>query len=202
MALATAATITWIAPRLRERAAAWAAATVAIVAFAATQPLAGHPAAAERPLVAVLAQLVHIVGAGAWLGGLAMLTAVAIPAARSVADAADSEARIAGLVRAFSPTALAAAALLGLTGVLAAWTNLGGVAQLWQSGYGRTLLLKLALLSVVAGTGAYNWRRVLPALGSPSASAALRRSSLIELAAATAVLIVTAVLVATPMPGE
>lgn len=202
IALASAVAITWIAPRLRESAAAWAAASAAIITFALTQPLAGHPAAAVRPFVAVLTQLVHIIGAGAWIGGLAMLTAVAIPAARTVADPTDGDARIAGLVRAFSPTALVAAALLGLTGVIAARSNLGGVAELWRSDYGRILLLKLALLSAVAATGAYNWRRVLPSLGSPSSSAALRRSSLVELATATAVLIVTAVLVATPMPGE
>ncbi|HRQ79382.1 MAG TPA: hypothetical protein PLY94_12380, partial [Gemmatimonadaceae bacterium] len=49
LALASAFVITWIAPRLRESATAWAAAAAAIITFALTQPLAGHPAAAERP---------------------------------------------------------------------------------------------------------------------------------------------------------
>ncbi len=203
LALFSATAVTWLAPRLRiASSAAWTAVTAAILLFAASQTSSGHAAAAERPLMAIATQLVHVIGAGGWVGSLALLTVVAIPAARNLEGGAggDADSRIAGLVRAFSPTALAFSALLGLTGLITAWGNLGGLAPLWQSAYGRTLLLKLALLSVVAGTGAYNWRRVQPALGQPSASAALRRSSLVELGAAFLVLVVTAVLVATEMP--
>lgn len=205
VALVSALVVTWVAPRLRGRTAAlWATLAGAVLVFVAAHPWAGHPAAAARPAVAIATQLLHVIGAGGWLGSLALLTLVAIPAANRLdaARAGDADARIAGLVRAFSPTALAFAALLGLTGLATAWGNLGGVAALWQSTYGRTLLFKLTLLAVVAGTGAYNWRRVLPSLGHPSGSAALRRSSLVELGAGLLVLAVTAVLVATPMPGE
>lgn len=73
---------------------------------------------------------------------------------------------------------------------------------LWQSRYGRTLLLKLAVLAGVAATGFYNWRRVRPALGDELGTARLRRSSAIELPIGLAVLLVTAVLVATPPPGD
>ena len=172
------------------------------------------------PRLAVAMQLLHLVGAGGWVGSLALLTFVAIPAARDLerdvsrdqrrepgreashTATGDPDARIAGLIRAFSPTALAFSALLGITGLFTAWGNLGGFAPLWQSEYGRTLLIKLGFLSITAATGAYNWRRVLPALGEPISSARLRRSSLVELTAALLVLIATAVLVATPMPGE
>lgn len=205
LGLISALMVTWIAPRLRGRAgAAWATLAAAVLLLTAAQPWAGHPAAAAQPALAIATQVLHVIGAGGWLGSLALLTLVAIPAAGRIdtGPAGDADARIAGLVRAFSPTALVCAALLGLTGLVTAWGNLGGIAALWQSDYGRTLLLKLALLALVAGTGAYNWRRVLPSLGQPSASAALRRSSLIELGAGLLVLVVTAALVATPMPGE
>lgn len=205
VALLAALIVTWVAPRLRGRATAlWATIAGATVVLAAAQPWSGHPAAAARPLLAIATQLVHVIGAGGWLGSLALLTLVAVPAAVRLngEQAGDPHARIAGLVRAFSPTALVFAALLGLSGLVTAWGNLGSVAALWQSVYGRTLLLKLALLAVVAGTGGYNWRRVLPSLGRPAASERLRRSSLVELAAGLLVLVVTAVLVATPMPGE
>lgn len=205
LALGAAIAVTWVAPRLRhEKRLGWLFAAVAILALAASAPLSGHPAAAAAPGVAVATQLLHLIGAGGWAGSLAMLTLVAIPTARHLGDDAtgDAEARIAALVRAFSPTALAFSALLGLTGLVTAWNNLGGIAPLWESSYGRTLLLKLSLLSVSVATGAYNWRRVLPTLGQPVASARLRRSSLIELGAAFLVLMVTAVLVATSMPGD
>lgn len=205
LAFGTATAVSWIAPRLRGNASVtWGAFGVFTLGFALSQPWSGHAAASEQPAMAIATQLVHVLGAGGWVGGLALLTFVAIPAARSLTDEGNSapDERIASLVRAFSPTALVSAALLGVSGTLTAWENLGGLAPLWQSSYGRTLLLKLALLAIVAGTGAYNWRRVLPALGQPSSSSALRRSSVVELSAATLVLLVTAILVATPMPGD
>ena len=76
------------------------------------------------------------------------------------------------------------------------------VSALWQSEYGRTLLLKLGILSVVAGTGAYNWLRVKPALGSIEGAVRIRRSATLELAVGVLVLVVTAVLVATPTPMD
>ncbi|WP_367887584.1 CopD family protein [Pseudogemmatithrix spongiicola] len=205
VALVSALTVTWIAPRLRGNTiASWAALAGAVFAFTVAQPWSGHPAAAAQPMLAIATQFVHVVGAGGWLGSLALLTFVAVPAAGRVSTehASSADARVAALVRAFSPTALIFASLLAVTGLATAWVNLGSAAALWQSVYGRTLLLKLALLVVVAGTGAYNWRRVLPSLGQSSGSTALRRSSLVELAAGVLVLVVTAVLVATPMPGE
>ncbi|MBW3655662.1 MAG: CopD family protein, partial [Gemmatimonadetes bacterium] len=71
----------------------------------------------------------------------------------------------------------------------------------WGTGYGRALLLKVALLTAVAATGFYNWRRVLPRLGvDDEGTRRLQRSARVELAIAAAVLLVTAVLVALPTP--
>lgn len=220
LAIIAAVVVTWAAPRLRQRTSlawlGWLGTAAAILLFAVSQPLSGHPAAAAMPRLAVTTQVLHLLGAGGWIGSLALLTFVAIPAARRIGRAEDrrgvdedrheepaaADARVAGLVRAFSPTALAFSALLAITGLITAWANLGGLVPLWQHAYGRTLVLKLSLLAVTAATGAYNWRRVLPSLGDPESSARLRRSSRLELAAALLVLIATAVLVATPMPGE
>jgi len=66
---------------------------------------------------------------------------------------------------------------------------------------GRTLLVKIGVLTVVFGTGAYNWLRVRPALGTEAAGSRLRRSAILELAVGAIVLAVTAVLVATPPPA-
>ena len=210
IALVAALLVIWVARRLHPSGAHstsrpwWFVAAASILTFAASQPLSGHPAAAATPSIAIATQLLHLLGAGGWVGSLALLTLLAIPTARTLEGSAavDSDARIAGLVRAFSPTALACAALLAVTGLVTAWANVGGIAPLWQSAYGRTLLFKLGALSAVGAIGAYNWRRVLPTLGQPIATARLRRSSLMELSAALLVLGATAVLVATPMPGE
>ena len=178
----------------------WMLAAAAALAVALASALSGHAAAVEGlgPLP-VLADALHILSAGAWLGSLFVVLFAGI---RAAGTAGEGRARgVAGLVNAFSPVALASAAVLAATGVFAAAMQLERVAALWQSGYGRTLLVKLALLSVVFATGAYNWKRVQPALGQEAAVGRLRRSAGVELAVGVVVLLVTAVLVATAPPG-
>jgi putative copper export protein len=170
-------------------------------ALALTPALSGHAVAAENlRALAVLADTLHVVGAGGWMGGLLVLLVVGVPAALRLASP-ERGPGVAVLVNAFSPTALFFAALTVGTGLFAAWLNLGGsVSALWESGYGRTLLLKLAVVSVVFFTGAYNWLRVRPALGTEVAAGKLRRSAAVELAAGMVVIVITAVLVASSPP--
>lgn len=184
----------------RARSWGWPVAGIGALALAATPALSGHAASAPRwiPLV-VTADTLHVIGAGGWLGSLLMVLAVGIPAALALGEEHRARA-VADLVNAFSPTALIFAGLAGATGVFAAWVHLDGLTNLWTSSYGRVLLLKLAVLSVVAATGAYNWLRVRPSLGGPEGAARIRRSSTIEVMVGAVVLLVTAVLVATPTP--
>jgi copper transport protein len=105
------------------------------------------------------------------------------------------------MVLAFSPVALTGAGVAAATGVVNSLFHLGAFPQLWETAYGRTLLLKLALLGVVAWLGFYNWRYVLPTLHhEPGAPAKLRRSARSELVAGVVVILVTAILVALPPP--
>lgn len=189
------------APTHRDRVrSGWMLAAAAALALALASALSGHAAAVEGlgPLP-VLADALHVLSAGAWLGSLFV---VLFAGMRAAGTEGEGRARgVAGLVNAFSPVALASAAVLAATGVFAAAMQLDSVAALWQSGYGRTLLVKLALLSVVFATGAYNWKRVQPALGEETAVGRLRRSAGVELTVGALVLLVTAVLVATAPPG-
>ncbi|MDX2184531.1 MAG: CopD family protein [Gemmatimonadaceae bacterium] len=205
LAAGSSVAITWLAPRLRgPRPIAWSALVLATLMFVISQPWSGHPAASPQPALAILTQTLHVISAGCWLGGLAFVTLLAIPAAARLSEptAELPDARIAGLVRAFSPVALGATTLLVTSGAFTAVRNLGTVSALTASQYGRTLVIKLALVALVAGIGAFNWRRVLPRLGQPAASAQLRRSARLEIVVSVLVVIVTAILVATPMPGE
>lgn len=180
----------------------WAIATIGVVALAFTPALSGHAVAVPRlTLLAVLADGLHVIGAGGWLGSLLFVVAVGIPASRQLPKG-ERGAGVADLVNAFSPAALAFAAIVAVTGVFSAWLHLDAVSALWQSDYGRTLLIKLAVLSVVAATAAYNWLRVKPALGSNEGGVDIRRSATVELAIGALVIAVTALLVATPTPVE
>ncbi|HEV2129759.1 MAG TPA: copper resistance protein CopC [Longimicrobiaceae bacterium] len=187
----------------RGTPAGWGLAAFAALALALTPALSGHAAAMEGTIgtAAVLADALHVLGAGGWLGSLLVLLLAGIPAAMQL-GVGRRGAGVAALVRAFSPTALLFAGLLVLTGVFATIIHSGSLAALLASEYGRLLFLKLGIFLLVFGTGAYNYLRVQPALGDDSATRRLRRSAGFELAVGAAVLLVTAVLVATARPFE
>ncbi len=180
----------------------WGLATFGAVILAFTPAFAGHASSAPRLLpLTILADGLHVLGAGGWLGSLCLVVLAGIPAAMRLSEAQRGP-MVAELINAFSPTALVFAGLVAGTGTFAAWIHMGTVPALWQTPYGKTLLLKLGILSIVALTGAYNWLRVKPTLGQIAGAERIRRSAMIELAVGIVVLIVTAVLVASPTPMD
>jgi copper transport protein len=143
----------------------------------------------------------HEVAASLWLGTLLVLLVAGFPAVlRSALPTDRRGALIAAFIGRFSPVALWAAALLGITGVITAWRHLKYVAALWTTPYGYALDVKLVLVAIVVALGAWNWRRVSPRLGSEGAAQEMRRSATTELTFAAIVLAVTAVLVSLPAP--
>jgi putative copper export protein len=111
----------------------------------------------------------------------------------------------AAVLRRFSRVALAAVALVAVTGVIRALGELGGPAQLCATPYGRSLLLKSALLAPVAVL-ALRHRRAIAGLarGGRPAGAGLRRIARdvrVELVLAAGIVLVAAVLVA-QVPGR
>lgn len=158
-------------------------------------PLTGH--AVEHPwgaVVGVALHFVHLAGGSLWLGTLAVLTASLVRLDDLPAEA------LAVAVDRFSPFALIGAALAVGAGVLLGWVYSGGITEVLNSAYGITLLVKLALVAVVALVGWYNWKRVRPALAAQGPTR-LRRSAVIELVLGTLLLAATAVLVALAAPG-
>lgn len=180
----------------------WLAASIGAGLLAFTPALSGHAASAPQLTgLAVLADGIHVLGAAGWLGSLFALLFAGIPAAFRLPAAVRGPA-VAAVVNAFSPTALIFAAIAVTTGVFAAWLHLDAVSDLWRTDYGGWLFRKLVILSVVAYTGAYNWRKVRPALGNDEGTRRIRRSATVEISVAAVVLVVTAILVATPPPMD
>ncbi|HEV2150195.1 MAG TPA: CopD family protein, partial [Longimicrobiaceae bacterium] len=124
---------------------------------------------------------------------------IGIPAAVGAAPGGRGAA-LAALVRAFSPVALIGAGTAAATGVVSALFHLGAPAELWATAYGRALLVKLALLALAAAAGAYNWRRVTPALGREGADRRLRAAVGAEVGLGVLVVLATALLVGLPTP--
>ncbi len=138
--------------------------------------LAGHASRAwgGRPL-SIAADLVHVVAAAFWTGGILQLALV-------LRSGEDERA-----VRRFSLFALPAVILIAGSGIARAIVELTAVPQLWSTGYGRAILAKTVLF---VGLIALGWlsRR---ALADPSR---LRRSVRIELVVLAVLLVAVAVL--------
>lgn len=180
----------------------WSVATLGALLLAFSPAFAGHASSSPTlTALAIFADGLHVIGGGGWLGSLSMVVGVGIPAALRLPSGRRGP-MVAEVVNAFSPTALTFVGIIAATGVFAAWLHLGSVPALWTTSYGKTLLVKLAILSVVAGIGAYNWLRVKPHLGRVEGAAKIRRTAVIELAVGVLVVLATAVLVALSTPRD
>jgi putative copper export protein/methionine-rich copper-binding protein CopC len=186
----------------RARTTGWLLVVLASVVLALTAALSGHAAAVvDNAGLAVAIDTVHVLGAGGWLGTLLLVVLAGLPAALRLAPR-DRGRSAAALVNAFSPLALVFAAAVVTSGAGSAWLHLGSLGAIWTTTYGRVLLVKLGVISCLFITGAWNWRWVKPALGDERGVLRMRRSATVELLIGAAVLMVTAVLMATGTPAS
>lgn len=180
--------------------ATWRLLVIATAVAAWTQTGMGHPTEEIWPPFAGRAvDLLHLVGAGIWLGTLAILSLTTFPVLRRAGRIDE----LAGVVRAFSLPARTGAALLVASGAIATWQYVGSVGALFSTTYGLLVVGKIVLLILIAAAGWWNWRVLTPALvaANPDAPARLRRAVTIELVMATLVLGLTAVLTGSSFPG-
>jgi len=162
--------------------------------------LAGHPAETSPRGVSLLLDWVHLVTGSLWIGGLVGLLVVwrSLPAARRVAGLAVAVPR-------FSRVALVSVTLLAASGVGASVVHLPTLGSLWQTSYGKAILVKVALLGVAVCLAAVNLLRTRPGLvagGEAAAGAArlLRRLVAGEVLLVAGAIAVAAVLTSLPPP--
>ena len=135
---------------------------VAAVAVAGLVPLAltGHAAGIQGHSMAVNALGLHLLGATAWVGGLMALLML---------GAAVDQAELKRYARRYSAIALAAFIVVAVSGVASAWLRINSWQNLFTP-YGQIVLLKVAVLVVLGGFGAFYRLRVLR---SPTSKMAL-----------------------------
>lgn len=178
---------------LRGTNAGWILATVGFLAALLRNGLLGQWRDLANPL--------HVLAAGLWIGTLFVMIVAGIAVVMRSEVARDQRGIIVSdMVYSFSPLALTAAAVLVLFGVIIAWEHLHVLSNLWSSPYGIALIVKLCFVAMVFALGAWNWRRQKPTLGSEGAAIAIRRSATSEVAVAALVLAATAVLLSIPAP--
>lgn len=117
----------------------------------------GHTVTTTPAVVVRVAAVTHVIGAAVWVGGVLMLgRLLAWRRRRGV------PLRAAELAIRFSRVAAVALGAVAIAGLALTWAILDGLGSLVTTPWGRFLLLKLALVGVAVGLGAYNHRYVVP----------------------------------------
>ncbi len=181
--------LAWLTER---RVLLWAAFALGLV-FASGLSLSGHATESHPAWLVELVDWVHLAAAMLWIGGLVQLVAVVWPAA--------PELRRTALLR-FSRLATVCIALLLGAGTYLSVMRLPHVHDLWTSGYGHVLLLKLSLVAAALLWGAVHKFVAVPRIDRPGIMGRLGRSMLGESAVAMAVLLAAAILVDSPPPPQ
>ena len=187
----------------------WALVAMVIAgALLASLAWSGHANAQVGPngVVHHLSDSVHLLAAGAWLGGLAPLAALlrqaeALPNDRAFTNCAETVTR-------FGNAAVICVAALVVTGLVNAYYLLPEPRSLLDTTYGRVLLLKICVFLIALAIAAVNRNRLTPALkrsnewhsATTGAARTLRRNVFLEQVLGAVVVLLVAALGVSPPP--
>lgn len=172
----------------RSRVAIGAA--VVAAAYLGSLAWAGHAVAGAEPddFDQIVADVAHLLAAGAWLG--------ALPALVCWLDGTHVLDATARATRRFSNLGMVAVGVLIASGLTNAWYQVGDVPALLGTDYGRLLLAKLGLFATMLGLAVTNRGILTPRLADEDRAALhlLRRTAVLEIAAGIGVVIIVGVL--------
>jgi putative copper resistance protein D len=213
-----AALLAMLLPFGFARRTAWGRGLAALIAagLAGSLAFAGHAVASPgvAGLVHLVADILHLIAAAAWLGALAPLAMLLHAVEREITgrepDKSPNGATVAiarEATRRFSNLGVVSVGTLVATGIVNSWMLVGDVAGLVDTDYGRLLAVKIALFGVMVAIAAVNRLRLTPRLLQADdtgtglgALGALRRNSLIEAGIGAIILIIVGELGTLP-PG-
>ena len=160
--------------------------------YLVTLSYVGHSRSQRLPWIGIPIDMAHTAAAAVWLGGLAMIVFVVIPAV-------PTEQGVRAFLR-FSPAARIAVTTLAVTGIAQTVRLHSSLSNLFGSAHGRLLLLKVALVLGMLKLASINQRVLRDASrhahGTPAQQRRrLTRASAIEALVGLAVIAVTAALV-------
>ena len=168
--------------------------------------LAGHAAQTSPRALAMALDWVHLAAGSVWLGGLAGLLVL-----RAAARRGRRLRALATVTPRFSRTALAAVLALVATGAAQTVVQLPTFGALWETGYGRAILVKIGLLGGALVLGAVNLLVTTPRLaragarddpeGGGRGAALLRRTVSGEVVLVASTVFAASVLTSLPPPA-
>lgn len=162
----------------------------------------GHANVSDVAWLQIGTQLVHLVSVAVWVVGLAMIALIHFRLPRIAPERGSALA--ARVLARYSKVALVAVALAVTTGVIRSLAEMDDPRELWDTSYGQSILIKVALLIPVGALALYN-RKVIVALRPvrhPNAATVrlVRRLAGAELALSLVIVVVASILVA-QVPG-
>jgi copper transport protein len=167
--------------------------------------IAGHASQTSPAALALALDWAHLVCGSVWIGGLLGLLVLWIgtPPGRR-------RAALTLVVPRFSAVAFVAVLLLLASGVAASYLHLPTLASLWETSYGKVILLKSAILAVTMLLGAVNLLVTRPRLAAAGiradlaerAPALLRRLVASELVLVASAVLAASVLTSLPPPPK
>ena len=186
--------------RAKSVTPSWAAISIVLSVFlTCSLPWAGHGAATPGMLgnAHLVADILHLVASGIWVGGLPPLAFLLLSAARNGSVACHATA--AAVTQRFSSSAMASVLVLIITGIVNSYVLVGSVSNLVSTAYGELLLVKIGLFVLMLSFAAFNRLRLTPgfAAGPTHASRSavlIARNSLVEFALGLLVLIIVGIL--------
>jgi copper resistance protein D len=173
-----------------ERAPLGFAAVVLAAGFLVLPAWTGHAGAAPGSAgqFAVAADALHLLAAGAWIGGLLPL-AMLLAAARGAKEPSRT-AFVTAAVRRFSVLGMASVAALFATGIINTWYQVGSIDGLIETTYGRLVLLKIGLFVAMVAIATINRFYLTPRLAAAAAVHRLQRNCAAEIALGLAAVLV------------
>jgi copper transport protein len=111
----------------------------------------GHASGVDPAWFGIGLDALHLIAAGLWAGGIAALALLRPPGGWRSAEARQ-------LIRRFTPVALGAFATTIVAGGLEAIQQLGSIQSLYETSYGRVLLVKMALIALMLPLSLMAWR--------------------------------------------
>jgi putative copper resistance protein D len=182
---------------LRARNAATALVVFLAALLLISQAWIGHPAASpasERPII-ITGYALHVLGAGAWLGGLLPLCLIL-----RVRNSYDPSVAIA--LHRFSAAGMLAIAIILAGGLINAWARWNSLDALVASTWGKVLIVKALGFIALVALASVNRFILMPRLaGHTSARTALLGNAVAEQAVAVPILAAAAVLGILPPPA-
>ena len=138
--------------RQLEGLIAWALSIAVAIPFSLIAHASAQPSGRTFALVA---DAIHLLASAAWFGGFTLLLVVVLPGLREL-NATHRQRVLRALLPRFSIMALSAMAIIGITGFYAGWLQVGNLAALTGTDYGRALIVKLVVLLGILALAAVN----------------------------------------------